>query len=623
MATLDNIGWVQRALANQLNRAEQELNWGRTFWDQFADSLKSDILFPAGGEWRGQGIDATNQLYSGLFGYNPVDVFRASGEWRTPDLDQALWWGREAVDRSRNLGDISRWRFQDANPDFDFQNALHAANYMMSGQNPVLADAAGFGSNFLQTMGSDPMAEAYRNFALRALSGEQMDPRDAELQRLGSSLVSGGGWMPQVDRLSSLAESGFSPSGLDLPLDSYRNLFARGSGEAALPVEQQVRDVGRDIVTERGATPQSTGLTSAASAILGRNPLMSPDQAASFAAELAGQRTRNAAREAYARALARGGGPGNIVASGMQNQEMADFQDQALQAQSSAIIDALMKQQGLGLDQWGRAAGMLGDAGQLENQRMQVGLALTSDPLSRELQRQQLLLSTGSLGDRLAMDRWARENELRLGGSRNVIDALQSAGQLANQRLGLGIGLASDPLSRDIQRQQLALGTGQTSDRIALERMGLGANLLGTAGNLQQGFLGQLGNIAANRAQYNLGLGSLAGNMDQQLGQLGQGSGNIALQMGQLGLNRGDMINRAIQQGFGQQQDFVRNAFNVFQGSFMEPMFRLMAPANQAFTAGINAVTGGVPVGQGGGTGIGGQLLNTAVGAMLRPVPAG
>ncbi len=80
--------------------------------------------------------------------------------------------------------------------------------------------------------------------------------------------------------------------------------------------------------------------------------------AASMARDQAGANATNAAQNAQAQALARGGGPGATVANGARNAGLADFSNQIAQAQSKAYQDAITQQQGLNLQQQGQGAQM-------------------------------------------------------------------------------------------------------------------------------------------------------------------------------------------------------------------------------------------------------------------------
>lgn len=616
MAFLDNSNWVRAALANQIGRSEQELEWARNFWNQFADSLKDQLVFPAAADWRGRDQEAVNRLFQNLYGYNPVDVFRDSGIWETPESTFL----RDTMGQfGFGLGDLGSQAMQGFasggwNP--QYQSLMDTAGYLLGGGNPAVNAGIIGGVDLLQSRGMDPMTAAYQDLAMRAMYGRGLTPEDEELAGIGRSMLAAGGESPYTSLLAATGGN-FVPTDLQLPISDYRSLFTRGSGPAATPEEEQIRTVGRDIITGLGQTPQSQLLQNAAQGVLSRNPLMSPEQVTSFAAELAGQRTRQAAEEAYRRALARGGGPGSVVASGMQESALADFRDDMLRNQSAAIIDALMKQQGLGLEQWNQAGRMTGESAQLENQRLGAGLQLASDPLSRELQRQQLLLSTGSLGDRMALDQWQTLNNLMLAGNQNRIQALTNAGQLANQRLNIGASLMENPLARELSRQQMAFQAGQNADRMAIDRMQLGSQLLGQTAGLQRDLLGTMFSGLGNQYQFASGLGNLAQSALTQGGNMFGNRLQNLLQGGQLGLQRADAINRALQTSFGQQQDFTRQAASNYLSMALDPMFRLMQPVQGAFGTALSSITGGIPVGQGGGFGLGGQLLNTAISTAL------
>jgi hypothetical protein len=491
MGFFDSGGWVHGALSNQLDRAEKELSTGRNTWNEFGNNIKQNFLFPAGDAWNRFGGWATDNLYGNVFGYNPAETL-FSQDGYTPGWMRGMQQAGEAAwQPGREITQTANRGFQGGGWTPQYQQGFDYLNYMMGGANPLVNAGVSGGLDLLQSRGMDPMTAIYQDLAIKAAAGDTSTGAEQRMAQLGMQNIEGGGWTPQSGAMS---------------------------------------DVGMQILQQ--------------------NPLMSPEQAMSFAADTAGAKSRQAAQAQMARSLARGGGPGSVVASGLQEEGMADYYDQANRLQADSVQNALNQQQQLGLGQWGQAGGLL-----------------------------------------------------------------SGAGQLAAQRLGQGMDMVGSAHDRDLQRQGMYFGQGQQAGQQANDRMTLGANLMGQTGQLQSGLMGLYNQMMGNQNQYALGLGGLGMQGSSNLGNLYQGFAGNELGAGQLSAQRGNMLQNAYLQQMNQQQNFLNQQQAAFQQNYLSPMFQLMDPSKMGISAGLNAVTGGVPVASGGNAGIGGQLLNTAVGA--------
>lgn len=105
------------------------------------------------------------------------------------------------------------------------------------------------------------------------------------------------------------------------------------------------------LINSGGQTGNNSAISNIGLRLANQNPLMTPGQAAGFALDQASRQNANAAKTARTQALNRGGGAGSVAANGAANQDLADFAGQAAPNVASAMQNALLGQQGLGLQQ--------------------------------------------------------------------------------------------------------------------------------------------------------------------------------------------------------------------------------------------------------------------------------
>lgn len=257
-----------------------------------------------------------------------------------------------------------------------------------------------------------------------------------------------------------------------------------------------------------------------------KNPLMSPEQASNYAGELAARGIRQQGEKVYRDASNRGGGPGAVIASGTGNQMKADFADDASRGETDARMQALMAQQGLGLQQQQAGMGLLGQGNSAFNQ----------------------LYGTG-------------------------VGAMQAGENAATSRLGVGGNLASSALTNQLGYGNLYNGMMGNEMNYGLGAGGLLNSMTGTQGQLaNQGFQNGMSN-----ANMNLGYvtqGNNLGNMisGQQNNAMGNYTGAYSANM-QPYMQGNQLFGQMAGQGLDYSANYIRN--------YPSAINAMTAPGNQ------------------------------------------
>lgn len=296
------------------------------------------------------------------------------------------------------------------------------------------------------------------------------------------------------------------------------------------------------------------------------NPVLPTSTVYNIARDQSARDNLNAAKTAREQAFARSGVTGPTVAAGSTNSDLAPFMDSALQNVAQAGQNALVGQQGLGLQQLGQGLGAVSGAQGLQNQLLSLyGGNLTNLENA----------ATGRLGagGQLGLGAQSEANNVLGIGANTGTSAqalLQSlmglgantglgAQSMANNNLGLGAGQLDTANSQQMQNLFSALGIGAQGGQMQSANATQGANLLNQGTNTQIGansamnpFLQtQMQNLfgAGNQMQSTTGLqGSLNQNVINAL--LGQASGQQGAYQGLLG-SQGNLLN-SIFGGYGQ-----------------------------------------------------------------------
>jgi len=445
-----------------------------------ADSAKSDQTSP----FSMGNLLSLADLTSGIFS-NFADS-RDRGWWRGAYVNN-LNFGRQGYDDWNRL-----WQDR-TNPVFG--NAARANEYMSTplyeGFSPYLNRASGF---------YDQIPGLQEQYGQPYFGGGIANSLDdfGELADGGKGIFRGGGWSQPGQNLMDFAsrlQNGETPEMGQMSRTGQGMLENWGQSDFTNALRDRaatdVRFGGQtDLLRNAGnyadsifQTGGATDFTKAAQARaidkLGSNPILSMEDAVAMSRDQAGTAASQRARAVRRQALARGGGPGTMVANGSSNEAMGDFADQAMQAEAGAGRDAMQRQQELGLQDLLQSA-KIGEGSQgLENTRL-----LTALQLFPEIQR----AATGQM---------SAAGNLGLGGEAADLGRASLGGSLLNNYLGaqLGGGNLGQNTLRDMN--QYALGAGTLANQAGANRgtLALGSQQAGRQNfeSMLQAYLGALG----------------------------------------------------------------------------------------------------------------------------------
>lgn len=331
----------------------------------------------------------------------------------------------------------------------------------------------------------------------------------------------------------TFAQGGYTP-GLG-NLAGYSQGFLSSGGQT--PTGATAQGVGLETLLGGGASAGSDWLQQRGAQLAGQDALLPMDQVVNIARDQAGTRGAQMYESLMRQALARGGGPGNIMGAGSQQGVMGEFSDDLLRQEAAAVQNAILQQQGLQLQQQGQGFGALGQGLGAAAQREGIASGLVSD-----LERN----ATANLG---------------LG-----ISGLGQAEQTALSRLlgmgGLGLQGSQDQLSRmnfGANAMNSVLGSQQQGLAQLLQGLGLDANMIGQASNqlfqgadLWRGLENDIWNVYNQQQGQNLArLGGQYGSWQNAFSGMNQ-LGNNALNYWSQGMNTGGQLSGQYGQLAGQ-----------------------------------------------------------------------
>lgn len=271
------------------------------------------------------------------------------------------------------------------------------------------------------------------------------------------------------DRGADAVNSGGMNPYLDAAMSKYLGLSDNPSSQqSALGQEAALKLLGAS-----GATPANVQRLARGTNLENREALLPTEMAMSMAREQAGGDFDKQMEAVRARALARGGGPGAVVASGGQTGAEADFAKDRLQYVADRGQKALMDQQGLNLQQMGMGSGIANSAQADAINRMGIGASLLPALQGQDTQR--LLGALGGIGGvvNTATQRAGTFGNLGLGGAQNELARLMGGGQLTGaslDQISRALGLLEQGTTN---QQQIALGGGNLMNTLANSQAGM------------------------------------------------------------------------------------------------------------------------------------------------------
>lgn len=550
------LDWNRDAYVNLLNRLDSSYNYGRDVWQNVGlPTAMASILNSSG---TANSILTDPGQLGGDLGFLLRDMITNQSSTFSPTNIMSQW-GRPY--ENTRMGQYTGDMYNLANPDGSGlsntrnlaeqvfagggwtparQSFLDNIGSLLSGQNSQMGPQSDVGNEILGNRGNTQFSGGNMDMANQTLrQGGQTDWLNGLIQNLGGIAQSGGA--------TQYTRGGQDFAGSLLSSDG-RTPFS-GAGAAA----------GLQGVLGGGGSAVNNTLADRGLELFDREPLMSPQQAASFAFDTAGTQARNAFRGNMQRAQARGGGPGSVVAAGQANEGMGEFADQISQAQSGAMREALLKQQELGLQQQGLGATALGSAGGQQNQRL------------------------GTYADLLSAMEGRSTDRLNLG-----MSGLGTLGGLENQRLLGALGMVPDAQNSANQRAQIYGSLGNQSDSNNIQRLGLGSNMLNSFTQNQLAALNALNSQIGTQDQYTLGAGNLFNTLNNSqsniLNQLWQN------EMGafQGGLNQAQLFGNLGNNMIGNAQ----NNLNMWNSNVMNSWNPLVALSGQGQQWGLQGLAG-------------------------------
>jgi hypothetical protein len=360
------------------------------------------------------------------------------------------------------------------------------------------------------------------------------------LQEYAQGVLGAGGFTPTLNAAGPAITNLLNSNGNTSGQDALRSAASGAMGNNGLTQTGSMGEAAAlQNILNNGQTPTSQSLQRQGLNLVGKNNIFDPMQAALFAGNDAMQTYKGQMENLYDKAMQRGGGPGANVASGMQNGAAGDFADEALAARSKAVIDALMKQQGLNL------------------QQTQTGADMATQGLGQETQR---MNSSNNLLTNLED---VASRRFGTGGS-----LLSSAEQLNNSRLLGGLNFIPELQGAATQNIATTGGLGLGGGQLATSNVNSANNLITQLAQLGLGASNGINNVMGNMNQYALGAGNLFNNMNNVGGSLMSSLFGNEISGGNLALGQNTGWSNAMNSGANNSLGLGQLYGNMFSNGF-------------------------------------------------------
>lgn len=281
-------------------------------------------------------------------------------------------------------------------------------------------------------------------------------PATQQAQENALQMALGGGYTPGIERLGS---TGYNVLG--------------GGGQT--PVGAAGQAAALNEILGRGRTDLTDYMSGVSGDLAGREALLAPEEALSFARDAAARQARAKQAQLQRTALARGGA---ALSAGNRLEAFKGITDDALANEAALLQSTLQNQQALQLQQRG------------------LGFEGLRGAQSAETARE------GTYGDLLSRLEGTATQRFGIGGN-----LASEAEQIAAGRYGTGLSGVGNMENLAQQRLMSAFGLQRGLEQDALARQRYGSDLLSGLTAEQLGGIGALGNMsAADRAWTELGL---------------------------------------------------------------------------------------------------------------------
>jgi hypothetical protein len=600
----NQLDWYKSALMTVLQNMQQTQGFGEQYGQQNFNPASSaaqglldrapQLLFGnSDGSTPGDLTNLSSYLQQAFGGINP-STFQQSG--LTAGGQGALQgMGGTAASLSNPMSLLSNV-IGNGGGSAQSQQIWNALQGLAGGNTPGMQNLQASGVNLLQNP-QNPMTNTATQQAINSIGQGGMTNGLNFAQNAAQFMANSGGSNANMNQgmqtalgllggqspyISNLAQAGMGGLQSNLGVAGLTNTGAQGESAALGGIQNQ------------GATQDSNFFEKAGQSLT--QPAVLPTlMATSMARDQATGNMEQAAEGARAQALARGGGPGSVVANGATNQGLADFADQGARGISNAVENSLIQQQGLGLQQQQQGAQMGLQGGQLQLGNLSNASGLLNGLENTATNR--FGVSGGLLGNAQGLS--SNMTGQGLSGVQGL-SGLQSQNVLS--ALGMMPGIANSAAGQANTFGNLGLGTGQLN----LQNLAQGGNFLqqynnGIMGGNQglQGNLNQANNYTLGASGALQGLGGTQGSILNNI--LG---GNLS--GSQLGMNQASNYYGALQGLISGQQGMV----NTDMGMYNPAMSTLTDIGRSAFglagqgTSGIAGLFGNYnpnnnPMGQG------------------------
>lgn len=454
----------------------------------------------------------------------------------------------ELIDSMNNRGkgnmDLFRQMAYGIPPGVEEQNTF------LKGLQGGAGNVAGTAAQLFQGGGWAPARQDFNDRLADIIAGRGIGNSNAAMGDIGMRLLQDGGTnftRNTQDRASDTLNAGGMNPYLDAGMASALGIANSGGRtdltSAGLPLAMQMLS---GAMQSGGATPYTNAMQDRGLNLANREALLPTEMAMAMAGDTAASGFDKQRERLITQALQRGGGPGNIVAAGAQTGATADFEDERLKAITDAQRNALLGQQGLGLQQMGIGSDLAGSGASVANQRFGQMLGTGGNMLTGlgGLENERLLGGLGTIAslNNSATQRAGTMGNLGLG-----------AGQLDLSRMGLG-GQLTQNNTENLLRSLGLLESGTTNQQnVALGGGNLFNQLLGTQGNLSNSISGNnfnAGNLGLN--QYST-LFNSENALDQNKAALYSQMANLYLNGGMAPMmNMGNMFGNLMSNSLGQ-----------------------------------------------------------------------
>lgn len=551
------LDWLRGAYTNNLNYGREQANtWGQNWWNT-GGAARENALNAGNnfGPMVNGGIAPYMDAASGLAGRVPGLMDQYGGPFQSGQTDAGAAGLEDILRQGADIFGGGGWSPEG-------RSIFNQGDQMATGQNDPMRALTNIGQNFLNTGGRTGFNQQVQDRAGETLDAGGMTDvlRRAFEGALG---IAGDGGKTDysqagIQQLLNMLKNGGETAGTRKLDDAGTNALTGNLGVAGLTTTGAAGELAAlQGIQAGGSTALTKALQLKAREILAQDPTLTLEQAVSMARDAAATAAGQQGKTLRARALARGGGPGGVVASGSQNDAMADFADQMMQAEAGAGRDALMKQQGV-----------LG-----EEQKLGASLGLGAGDLEKDILGTYSSLLGGLEG--VAANRFSTGGDLLGKGTALATDRAQvgssgiaSLGSLETQRLLQALGLLPQIQGAATSNAGTMGGLGMAGDTSQINRVNSGTNMLSEW--LRSAIGGSnISNNALNSAQnFGLGAGNLSSGAANNLGSLGLGTGN-------LGQNRFNNLFGAVNAGINTQGNALNTGIRGQSDLSTNPLLQL------------------------------------------------